>query len=115
LERGVELKLPNHERAVIAPEKLSDYLLNVMHKRGGTKAKLLARFGYTANDWRQLEADLRAHLNEEVDAVRLTDYGVRYEMRMVLQTPVGKSLSVRTIWQIDDGTDDPRLITLYPD
>ena len=109
------MKLPNHERAVIAPEKLRDYLLNVAHKRGGTKAKLLARFGYTASNWKRLEKDIRAYLDGEVDAVRMTAYGARYEIRMTLQTPTGESLTVRTIWQIDDGTDHPRLITLYPD
>jgi hypothetical protein len=35
------MKLPNSERAVIAPEKLVDYLLNIEHKRGGAKARLL--------------------------------------------------------------------------
>lgn len=57
------MKLPNRENAVIAPDKLTDYLLNVEHKRGGAKARLLVQFG----------------------------------------------------WQIDDGTDFPRLITLFPD
>ena len=40
---------------------------------------------------------------------------MRYEIRMTLQTPLGIPLMVRTIWQIDHGTDVPRLITLYPD
>jgi hypothetical protein len=59
------MKLPSHERAVIAKEKLTDYLLNVAHKRGGAKARLLVQFGYTADNWGQLETDIRAHLDEE--------------------------------------------------
>lgn len=110
------MKLPNRERAVISPEKISEYLLNIEHKRGGTKARLLARFGYDADNWQRLDADIRLyHLNAEVDVVRLTLYGVRYEIRAPLQTPSGRSLMVRTIWQIDEGTDFPRLITLVPD
>lgn len=109
------MKLSNSERAVIAQEKLTDYLLNVAHKRGGTKARLLAQFGYTADNWKHLEADIRANLDAEVDVARATAYGMRYEIRMALQTPIRASLTVRTIWQIDDGTDYPRLITLYPD
>jgi hypothetical protein len=42
-----------------AREKLIDYVLNTRHKRGGTKATLLERFGYTAQQWRRLEADIR--------------------------------------------------------
>jgi len=109
------MKIPNSERAVIAREKLTDYLLNVDHKRGGTKARLLAQFGYTVDNWEQLAADLRANLAAEVDFVKTTLYGVRYEVRMVLQTPAARTLALRTVWQIDDGTDCARLITLYPD
>lgn len=114
-ERGIALQLPNRERAVIAQEKLTDYLLNVMHKRGGAKARLFEQFGYRADQWPRLADDIRAQLATEVDLERATAYGVRYEMRMTLRTPVGRLLTVRTVWQIDDGTNFPRLITLFPD
>ena len=39
------MKLPNAQNAVIAPEKLKDYLLNPTHKKGGTKARLLLALG----------------------------------------------------------------------
>lgn len=110
------MKLPNSENAVIAREKIVDYLLNTEHKRGGAKARLLTQFGYRVKSWQQLESDIRlTHCNAEVDAVRQTMYGVRYEIRASLQTPSGHALVVRTIWQIDEGTDAPRLITLVPD
>ncbi len=109
------MQLPNRTLAVIAPDKLTNYLLNLRHERGGTKARLLAQFGYTVQDWRRLEADIRRGLEAEATLMRPTDYGVRYEIRMTLQTPLGEPLTVRTIWQIDAGTEVPRLITLYPD
>jgi hypothetical protein len=40
------MKLPNLEHAVIAPDKLIQYLLNLEHKRGGHKARVLKDFGY---------------------------------------------------------------------
>ena len=109
------MQLPNRTLATIAQEKLTEYLLNTRHNRGGTKARLLAQFGYTVRNWRRLEADIRRGLGTEVDLLRPTEYGARYEIRMTLQTPLGMPLTVRTIWQIDDGTEVPRLITLYPD
>jgi hypothetical protein len=109
------MQLPNRALATIAQEKLTEYLLNTRHKRGGTKARLLAQFGYTVQYRRRLEADIRSGLDTEVDLVRPTEYGTRYEIRMTLQTPLGVPLTVRTIWQIDSGTTVPRLITLYPD
>ena len=109
------MQLPNRTLAVIAQDKLTDYLLNLRHKRGGSKARLLAQFGYTVQNWERLEADIRRGLEAEVTRVRTTDYGRRYEIRMTLQTPSGEPFTIRTIWQIDIGMAFPRLITLYPD
>jgi hypothetical protein len=88
------MELPNRALAVIAQEKLTDYLLNTRHKRGGTKARLLEQFGYMVQNWRQLEADIRSGLETEVDVVRTTKYGTRYEIRMTLQTPLGIPLTL---------------------
>ncbi|WP_416675293.1 DUF6883 domain-containing protein [Egbenema bharatensis] len=110
------MKLPNHELAIIESSKLTNYLLNPNHKRGGTKAKLLLQCGYSQDNWQQLDADIRAyHLTAEVDRIRETPYGVRYEIRASLQTPIDRLLPVRTVWQIDTGTTLPRLITMIPD
>lgn len=110
------MKLPNSENAAIETTKLTKYLLNPKHKRGGDKAKLLQRLGYSLNNWQQLEADIRQyHLDEDVDIVKETSYGIRYEISALLQTPTGESRLVRTVWQIDKGVDFPRLITLIPD
>ncbi|MBM4080420.1 MAG: hypothetical protein FJ272_18055 [Planctomycetes bacterium] len=95
---------------------MREYLLNTEHKRGVNKARLFAQFGYDRANWRRLESDIRMyHLNADVDANRRTPYGMRYEIHAPLQTPSGRALIVRTIWQIDDGTDFPRLITVVPD
>ena len=72
------MQLPNRALAVIAQEKLTEYLLNISHKRGGTKARLLGQFGYTVHNWGQLEADIRSGLETDVAVVRTPDYGIRY-------------------------------------
>lgn len=110
------MKLPNVDRAIIESGKLTDYLLNLNHKRGGTKAKLLLQCGYSQENWQRLEGDIRNfHLSAEVEVVRETMYGIRYEISAYLCTPMGRQLLVRTVWQIDKGTDFPRFITLIPD
>jgi hypothetical protein len=107
--------IPNAQKAIIAPEKLRDYLLNPGHRKGSSKAKLLIRCGYNSEAWQQLEADLRAqHLSAEVFCVTQNAYGERYEIRAELHTPSGRQRMVRSIWQIDRGTDVPKLITMYP-
>lgn len=110
------MKLPHADKAEIAPAKLKDYLLNPAHRRGGTKARLLHSFGYRAEVWQQLEADLRTqHLIAEVSTWRDTDYGRTFEIVAPLVTPHGRSLLIRSVWQIDTGTDHPRLITIVPE
>jgi len=61
------MTVPNAERAIIAADKLTSYLLNVSHKRGAAKARLLLGVGYRPDAPDVLEADLRAqHLSLEV-------------------------------------------------
>jgi hypothetical protein len=41
-------------------------------------------------------------------------YGQRYEIRAPITTPDGRKIIFQSVWQTDDGTDLPRLITMYP-
>jgi hypothetical protein len=50
--------IPNASRATIAAQKLTAYLLNPSHKRGGAKARLLLSLGYRADAPEALESDL---------------------------------------------------------
>jgi len=102
--------------AVIAQDKLCDYLLNVAHRRGASKARLLLAMGYRPDDWQRLETDIRSqHLTGEVDRMTDTDYGPRYEIVAPLGGPAGWSATFRSVWQIDTGTAASRLITMYPE
>lgn len=110
------MKIPNSDHAIVEPSKLIDYLLNSEHKRGGAKAKLLLQFGYSLENWQQLESDIRKfHLVADVNVVKETAYGMRYEVSANMLTPIDRQLFVKTVWQIDTGTNFPRLITLVPD
>lgn len=109
------MPLPNADRAIIASEKLTRYLLTASHKRGGTKSRLLLGLGYRLDNPEALEADLRAqHLS--LDSTRTTQntYGVTFEIDGPITTPVGKTVRFCSIWQIDTGSDVPRFITMYP-
>ena len=69
------------DRAIIAREKLTTYLLNPSHKRGAAKARLLIGLGYRAAASEILESDLRAqHLTLEVTRNSQNAYGFTYEI-----------------------------------
>jgi hypothetical protein len=109
------MRIPNADKAVIAPEKLRDYLLNLAHRRGSSKARLLLSCGYRFEAWQVLEADLRSqHLIAEFTSVKDNPHGRRFEIQAPLATPSGRQIVFRSIWQIDRGNDVPRLITMYP-
>jgi len=109
------MTVPSAERAIIAVEKLTDYLLNTSHKRGAAKARLLLSVGYRPDAPRLLERDLRAqHLSLDATETSENAYGVVYEIDGPIVTPSGKTVRFRSIWQIDAGTNLPRFITMYP-
>ena len=108
------MKVPNAGRAVIATDKLSAYLLNLSHRRGAAKARLLLNFGYRSDNPRALEADLRSqHLSLEVSDTSTNAYGIVYEIDGPITTARGRAVRFCSVWQIDTGADVPRFITMY--
>ena len=101
--------------AVIAPEKLRDYILSPTHPDGRAKAAYLGRIGYNQADWRRLDADLREQiLSRDADPVGPSMYGQKYEILGPLTGPNGTLAWVRTIWIIPTDHSAPRLVTLIP-
>ncbi len=110
------MQIPNSDNAVIEQDKLVLYLLDVEHLRGGSKAKLLNSLGYDSKNWQQLANDLRLqHLQLDVLGERETLWGKRYDIVAPLTGPNGDTVLFHSVWQIDLGTDRPRLITMYPE
>ena len=67
------------EDAIIAPEKLSRYILSPTHPDGRAKAQYLAQLGYSEDDGPRLEADLRnQHLSREAKPGKPSPYGQKY-------------------------------------
>ena len=110
-----DMTIPSADRAIIAAEKLTAYLLNVSHKRGGPKARLPLGFGYRSDNPQSLESDLRVqHLSLEVTRTHENAFGVVYEIEGPIKTPSGRTVRFCSVWQVDTGTDMPRFITMYP-
>lgn len=109
------MRVPNADRAIIAVEKLTAYLLNPSHRRGGAKARLLLSLGYETDVPDVLESDLRSqHLPLDVARTSKNPYGMVYEIEGPIRTPRARAVRFCSIWQIDTGTDVPRFITMYP-
>jgi hypothetical protein len=106
------MKLPDD--AIIAPEKLTRYLL--VRQARGDKSEFLKRAGYTLENSDQLLRDLRTQLLP-IDATPLhsTKFGEFYELRGALTGPNGVRLRVRSIWMEEKLSGVTKFITLIPE
>jgi hypothetical protein len=97
--------------AVIAIEKLTDYLLVLLPK--DDKSQYLSSAGYTLENWRQLEQDLREQiLLLEPVPTQMTKYGQKYSIVGDLTGVNGTTIQVKTIWIVRNGIT--RFVTLFP-
>jgi hypothetical protein len=106
------VKLPSN--AIIAPEKLTRYLL--VPREFDDKSQFLRQAGYTLENWEQLAQDLRLQvLPHDAVLIEQTVYGKIFEIRSSLTGPNGQTLFVKTIWMDELRSGVTKFITLYPD
>ena len=109
------MKVPNAERAKVAREKVLDYLLDVFHLEGQSKAEFFLQAGYSPEEWGRFAVDLAGHARDnEVDEISRNAWGTKYSVVGKLRTPCGQEFSVRTVWIMESGETEPRLVTAYP-
>ena len=110
-----QLKLPNAHLAIVEREKVVEYLLNPAHPDNGGKAPFFMALGFRPDDWEVFADALRRMAsNSSVSRNMETVHGRKYIVDGAIETPVGKTPVVRTVWIIDRGVDTPRLVTAYP-
>ncbi|MGI8857932.1 MAG: DUF6883 domain-containing protein [Thermomicrobiales bacterium] len=109
------MKVQNAASAGISERKITGYLLNRTHEKGGPKARFFLGHGYTLEEWRRLANDLRRHVRtHEITESRPTWKGTNYEVTGELTMPDGTTALVVTVWYIVDGGTRPQLVTAHP-
>ena len=109
------MKLPDAEQGVVARAKITDYLLSPTSPRGASKARFFRQFGFQVAEWEVFAAALRSHCRQhEVVEMLETEYGIQYVIIGSIETPDGRNPRIRTVWQVDYGSDYPRFITARP-
>ncbi len=110
------MQIPSADRAVIDQAKVQGYLLSRNHPVGRFKAAFFLALGYSPEDWRRLEADLRSqHLSKAAAPEEGTSYGQKYTIRATLVGPSGQSAEVVSVWVVRRGETFPRFVTAYPE
>ena len=109
------MKLPHGESAWVGREKITDYLLSPSHPDGAGKAAFFTGYGFRAEEWEVFTRVLRKHgQTHPVIKVVDSDFGSRYAIDGILETPDGRQPFVRTVWILEKGSTEPRLVTAYP-
>ena len=107
--------VPNAESARVDSEKIMEYLLCESHPDGRTKAAFFRNLGFAPEKWELMAEMLIKHaaMYPAVKTAR-SEYGIRYCVDGPIETPCGVKPSIRTVWIIEEGSSEPRLITAYP-
>lgn len=110
-----QLKLPRLKHASIRVEKISAYLLSPTHPVGRHKARFFESFGFARSSADVLMAALIEHARvNEVTVVEESRFGRRYTVDGPLQSPDGRSPSVRVIWFAEAEGGGLQFVTAYP-
>jgi hypothetical protein len=108
--------LPNAECAIVEEAKVRDYLLSLEHPVGRSKAQFFMRLGFARDRWRELqEALLELAQTGEAEPGPTTEFGQKYAVRGMIETPTGRTAIIRSAWIILNGEDAPRFVTAFPE
>jgi len=107
------MELPFLERLRVDESKIVGYLLS--HANGHGKAVFFSGFGFRAEAWLELSDAIKAQASVNPVVVAVDSlWGTRYSVDGELQTPSGRMPRVRTVWILENGSEEPRFITAHP-
>lgn len=99
----------------ISPSKITDYLLNRLHPQGQAKARYFESFGFAGANADLLMAALFDHpIRNSVKEVVPNDWGDKYIIECMIETPDGRNPCIVSVWIIEQGDQRPRFVTAYP-
>ena len=107
-KRGIAVEIAKRGTGGGCAGKITHYLLSFTSPDGRPKANFFTRFGFRASEWEVFaEALCLLCLENEVVDIKETIHGVQYVIIGMIPTPDGRNPTIRTVWQIDSGTDFP--------
>ena len=88
--------------------------MNSNHPVGKHKARVInSVLGYHFENWNVLSDKIFDGIQKtDVSKIVETRFGTKYEIHLTVFGEKGRSLVLRTVWQVDKGSNIPRLITI---
>jgi len=111
------ISMPNHKNAVTPEEKFINYSLNPNNPNAKGKAEAYERaLGFNRNNAQELIRQIEVAVkNESVSPISIskTEFGAKYKYRIPVKGENGRIKNVIAVYQIDKGSQIPRMITNY--
>eukprot|EP00388_Colpodella_angusta_P011795 GDKJ01030073.1.p1 GENE.GDKJ01030073.1~~GDKJ01030073.1.p1 ORF type:complete len:131 (-),score=17.33 GDKJ01030073.1:341-733(-) len=115
LKRNREMKIPNNSQSFVANSKITEYLLSEIHEIGKHKADFFKRFGFTISNIDFFKGSLIQHsIERDIEKTTDSDFGIKYELKCEIKTPDERNPCIVTVWIVEKGQVDPKLVTAYP-
>lgn len=107
---------PAITRFDIPAGKLTSYLLDIDHPKGGPKARFFLGYGFLLDQPAALAEALNEHAIAPTSTVALhkSPYGSRLRIEGPISVPNGARPVIRAIWQIERGSTTAVFVTAYP-
>ena len=106
--------LPNVANAHVEEVKVRDYLLNPDNLQNRGKARRFGQYGFTRDKWQILAGALLRHpLSNQVVWTETSPHGMKYVVECSSETPDLRNPCMKSVWIIENGQHDPRLVTAY--
>lgn len=110
------MKIPNSIQSFVPDSKITDYLLSEIHEIGKHKANFFKHFGFDVMDISNFRQSLIQHsIDRDIVNEISSNYGVKYILKCEILTPDNRNPCIYTVWIVEYGTKEPRLITAYSD
>ena len=106
--------MPNAITASTIQNKIQSYLLNSNHAVGKHKAKVInSVLGYHYQNWEILSNKIfDAIQTAEATRIEKSKFGIKYEIPVYIMGEKRRGMTLKTVWQIDNNSNIPRLITI---
>lgn len=110
---GTRGTMPNASQAATPEDKFVNYLLNPDHKEGQHKAHVIESvLGYDRTNWSEFSDKIFREVQKSpVSTITTTKHGTKYKVPVIVYGKKGRFLRLNTVWQIDNGSNVPRLVT----
>lgn len=109
-------RLPNADKAIFEPKKLTKYALDPNNTHGGAdKARVFqSALGYNQGNYKDLMDKVKSGIMQQKAVNKgYSQFGKKYQVDLPISGPNGQTKMVRTAWMKDKQTNKIKLTSLY--